>query len=65
MRPIEFILTHTHAFTRNSRSSKSIDEMINQFITLSAHYMNLPAEQLVKLKQQQQSLTNEKLQESS
>ena len=53
MRPFEFMSSHSLA-PESSRRAPAVptDEAIAQFLTLSAHYMNLPAEWLAKLKQQ-------------
>ena len=51
MHPFEFISTHSLASASGKHSPITIDEKIAHFITLSAHYMNLPAERLEQLKQ--------------
>lgn len=52
MRPFEFMSGTSIAPRDKIRSPKPFDEAIAQFLTISAHYMNLPAERVTQLIQQ-------------
>jgi len=53
MRPIEFISAQSVAPAKNTDSPNSINEAVwsSQFLTVSAQYLNLPADRLALLKQ--------------
>ena len=52
MRPIEFIPSHSAVPEKNAGNPMPVEETIVRFLTLSAHYLNLPAERLKHLNQQ-------------
>jgi len=53
MRSTDQLFGHSVQPAVNTHSHASIDETIARFLTTSAHYLRMPAEQLEQLKQHQ------------